>query len=50
MSRIGHVPPEQKMPKLIVVTAFNRDAEGDLKPVSTGQNSTYCRCRCATAC
>lgn len=32
MSSTGHVLPERKMPKLIVVAAFNRDEEGDLKP------------------
>ncbi|MBT1160208.1 hypothetical protein J1C56_32275 [Aminobacter anthyllidis] len=32
MSNTGHVVPQQKMPKLIVVAAFNRDEEGDLKP------------------
>lgn len=32
MSNTGHIVPQQKMPKLIVVAAFNRDDEGDLKP------------------
>ena len=32
MSNTGNVVPQQKMPKLIVVAAFNRDDEGDLKP------------------
>lgn len=32
MSNTGHVVPQQKMPKLIVVAAFSRDDEGDLKP------------------
>lgn len=32
MSSTGHILPERKMPKLIVVAAFNRDEEGDLKP------------------
>lgn len=32
MSNTGHILPAQKMPKLIVVAAFNRDDEGDLKP------------------
>jgi hypothetical protein len=32
MSSTGRILPQQKMPKLIVVAAFNRDEEGDLKP------------------
>lgn len=32
MSNTGHILPEQKMPKLIVVAAFNRGDEGDLQP------------------
>jgi hypothetical protein len=32
MSNTGHIIPQQKMPKLIVVAAFNRDDEGVLQP------------------
>ncbi|ODT06163.1 MAG: hypothetical protein ABS58_12830 [Mesorhizobium sp. SCN 65-20] len=32
MANTGHILPEQKMPKLIVVAAFNRDDEGELHP------------------
>jgi len=32
MSNRGHVLPQQKLPKLIVVAAFNRDDDGELKP------------------
>lgn len=32
MSNTGHVLPQQKKPKLIVVAAFNRNEDGDLVP------------------
>jgi len=32
MSASGHVLPQQKHPKLIVVVAFDRDEEGELFP------------------
>lgn len=32
MSSTGHILPEQKKPKLIVVAAFNRNEDGDLIP------------------
>jgi hypothetical protein len=32
VSNTGHILPAQKMPKLIVVAAFNRDDEGALQP------------------
>ncbi|MDG4882437.1 hypothetical protein [Mesorhizobium sp. WSM4884] len=31
--RTESIPPERKTPKLIVVTAFDRDESGDLQPV-----------------
>ncbi|WP_026226753.1 hypothetical protein [Hoeflea sp. 108] len=32
MSRTGHILPEVKKPRLIVVAAFNRNEDGDLIP------------------
>lgn len=32
MSNTGHILPQQKKPKLIVVAAFNRNEDGDLVP------------------
>lgn len=32
MSNTGHVLPQEKKPKLIVVAAFNRNEDGDLVP------------------
>lgn len=32
MSNTGHVLPQQKKPKLVVVAAFNRNEDGDLVP------------------